>query len=66
MPSREKHEFTPVRIAFWIIGPGLSIETEPTCPVHGDYHFSPVIPETGTLASPCRDPAQRPPDTHDW
>ena len=49
-----------------IIGPGLFIETKPTCPVHGDYIFSPVIPEKGTLAAPCQDPDHRPADTKDW
>ena len=49
-----------------IIGPGQFIETEPTCPVHGDYLLSPVIPERGTLAAPCKDPEHRPADTRDW
>ena len=49
-----------------IIGPGLFLETKPACPVHGDYHLSPVIPETGTLAAPCQDPEHRPVDGRDW
>ena len=51
-----------------IIGPGSDrfIETKPVCPVHGDHLLSPVIPEPGTLAAPCKDPEHRPGDTKDW
>jgi hypothetical protein len=51
-----------------IIGPGLLLERKPACPVHGEsaYTYSPVIPEPGTLAAPCRDPEHRPADTKDW
>lgn len=49
-----------------IIGPGQFLENKPTCPVHGDYILSPVIPETGTLAAPCQDPEHRPAGTEDW
>ncbi len=49
-----------------IIGAGQFLETKPTCPVHGDYIYSPVIPEKGTLAAPCTDPEHRPADTKDW
>lgn len=127
MKTREKYEFTPVRIAFWIImsvlfgigiyswlfvgisprprnsdrlfcitnqrnlqravrahqnmeslkpgdsldwpkiiGPDLSLETKPVCPVHGDYTLSPVIPQIGTLAAPCQDPEHRPAGTEEW
>ncbi len=49
-----------------IIGPGLFLETKPVCPLHGDYHLSPVIPEIGTLAALCQDPDHRPAGTEDW
>jgi hypothetical protein len=127
MRSREKYEFTPVRITFWVImtalfsvgtygwlfvgvsprprnsdkaycimnqrnlqqavrsyanmegfkpgdpldwskliGPGLFLETKPACSVHGDLPLSPVIPQIGTLAAPCKDPEHRPAGTEDW
>jgi hypothetical protein len=49
-----------------LIGPGLLLEKEPVCPVHGDYLLSPTVPETETLAAPCRDPGHRPGDLHKW
>jgi len=49
-----------------IIGPGLFLETKPACHVHGDYILSPVIPQKGTLAAPCKDPEHRPAGTEDW
>lgn len=51
-----------------LIGPGLFIERTPVCPVNGAsaYTFSKVVPPTGTLAAPCKDPAHKPPNIEDW
>lgn len=48
------------------IGPGLLLEKSASCPVHGDYPLSPVIPQPGTLAAPCKDPEHHPGDIRDW
>ncbi len=49
-----------------IIGPGLLLEKKPVCPVQGEYTYSPVVPEIGTLVAPCRDPEHRPTDIKEW
>jgi hypothetical protein len=67
---RKENKLKPGDPLDWskIIGPGLFIETKPVCPVHGEsaYTYSPVIPEPGTLAAPCKDSEHRPAGTEDW
>jgi hypothetical protein len=49
-----------------LIGPGKFMDMKPMCPVHGEYTYSPVIPEIGVLAAPCQDPNHRPTDIQGW
>ena len=51
-----------------IIGPGQFVERTAVCPVHGPaaYEYSKVVPPTGTLVAPCKDPAHRPPNIESW
>jgi hypothetical protein len=48
-----------------LIGSGKYMK-KPMCPIHGEYTYSPVIPEIGVLVATCQDPNHRPTDIQGW